>query len=162
MSDIEQIQADYDTARTQRDKALSELRKVGQPIFTPEAEEERRGEINGEYRSRISAVRERIQQATATAEQQIAASGATDPLAKLDAETLTRAAAMREFIQEDAEHLDAGLMAERIRQSVTDGDKAGIALWWRYGNRAMQARFSAPGMSSDPGVTQLKDALTEA
>lgn len=154
---VESINDERARITTEREKALAGLRRDGQPIYAPAEEQRRREEIEQKYQSALRTVKESIAQTIKEAEAELAASGATDPLARLTDDEMARAANRREFIREDWELLGLETLVHRIRRALESRDRAEMALHQRYGQTALNERFRM----DQRGPSMLKPLLAD-
>jgi hypothetical protein len=138
---VDQIAKNLEAAKTAYHQGLDSLKNNGRSVFAPDEEARRRNELTATYQAAQRVAQDELQSAIAEAEQDIAASGASDPLAQLLPTELDKAARLREFLREDWQRLPPETLAQRAQDAFQRRDKAEVALHYRYAQAALEGRF---------------------
>lgn len=133
--EIERLLDGIDKAISAYRQGLGELTRDGQPIFAPDEAERRRKELRRELDRAWREAEEQLQAAAKEAEAELA-KATPDPLLVLNAADLQRAAALREFIDGDAQRSQAAFM-EQAALALERGDKAACAVSLRVARQLM-------------------------
>ncbi len=138
---VDKIRSDVEAAKTAYSQGLDSLKNNGRAVYAPDEEQRRRNELQSTYQTAQRDSERALQDVLSAAEQDIAASGASDPLAQLLPAELDKAARLREFLKEDWASLPPETLAQRAQDALRRGDKAEMVLHYRYAQAALEGRF---------------------
>ncbi len=139
---VDTIAKSLEAAKATHDSGIDSLKTPdGRAVYAPDEEQRRRQELTATYQVAQRGAQDALQAAIVEAEKEIAASGASDPLAQLLPTELERAARLREFVKEDWETLAPETLAQRAQDALRRDAKAEVALHYRYAQAALEGRF---------------------
>jgi hypothetical protein len=145
-------------AATRRDAAKSQLyRADGRPVFGEQEHRERERAIDQKFREDMERVESQIQERVERARGELASVENADPGAALTTDELTRAAALNQFVSEEAATLSLADLARRCRvAAASPGDKAAMYAMMRHAARRADEDLSGEVRDA---VAELRRAL---
>lgn len=111
-----------EAARTNRD---------GWPVYGPEERQARETTARAEFDAALAEEEQACAEQVARFEREVETLAASqqNPLSRLDTESLTRASAMRSFVEADVRRLSARDLVDQVDAVVAAGDRGAMAAW---------------------------------
>jgi hypothetical protein len=104
---------------------------TGWPVYSPEERQQRESVAASEFDAAIAAEEEGLngQIARWERETETLAAAQQNPLSRLDTESLSRASAMRSFVEADVRRLIARDLVDQVEAIAAAGDRGTMAAW---------------------------------
>ncbi len=150
MTGLKDYRRAVEAAITTAERKLANLYdpSTGAKVFSPEQHAQQVSRILAEFDEAVAPQVRVVKTRKANAERSLQALE-SGPESALSTEELTRAAAMRDFVREDADRLPLQTLAERMRAAEAAGDRVQQFLWSHYAQQRAAAEQGQPAGLQD-------------